>query len=59
MGEFAELRGRTAKEVMGALNATRALKEAGVTPATTQYDSIQAAAAVEQLDAWIAKAKEN
>lgn len=59
MGEFAELRGKTAKEVMGALNATRALKAAGVTPATTQYDSIQAAAAVELLDAWIAKAKES
>ncbi len=58
LGEFAELRGKTAKEVMDALNATRALKAAGVTPATTQYDNVQAAAAIELLDIWIAKAKE-
>lgn len=59
LGEFAELRGKSAREVMDALNATKTMKAAGVTPATRQYDSIQAARAVEVLDGWISKAKEN
>lgn len=59
MGEFAELRNKETREVLAAVNATKTMKDLGVTPATVHYNGVQADAANNLLSSWIQKAKEN
>ena len=57
VGQFADMKGKTADEVMGALNNTNTMKSLGVAPNTVEYDVEQTAAAIDLLKSWIGKSK--
>lgn len=57
MAEFAKLKGKTADEVVRALNKTRALQNLGATEETVTYTEQQALAACGILQSWISKSR--
>ena len=57
MAEFAQLKGKTADEVVRALNKTKALQNLGATEETVTYTEQQACAACGILQSWISKSK--
>lgn len=57
MAEFAQLKGKTADEVVRALNKTKALQNLGATEETVTYTEQQACAACGILSGWISKSR--
>lgn len=57
VGQFADMKGKTADEVMRALNKSNTMKSLGVASDAVEYDVEQTAAAIELLKSWIAKSK--
>lgn len=57
VGQFAEMKGKTADEVMRALNNSNTMKGLGVAADSVEYDVEQTAAAIELLKSWIVKSK--
>lgn len=57
VGQFAEMKGKTADEVMSALNKSNTMKGLGVVADAVEYDVEQTAAAIELLKSWIVKSK--
>ena len=57
MAEFAQLKGKTADEVVRALNKTKALQNLGAREDTVTYTEQQALAACGILQSWISKSK--
>lgn len=57
MAEFAKLKGKTADEVVRALNKTKALQNLGATEETVTYTEQQACAACGILSGWISKSR--
>lgn len=55
--EFAALRGRTAEDVLKALNSTKAMKAAGATEEQQSYTAEQTVIAIGQLNSWIMTSK--
>lgn len=57
VGQFADMKGKTADEVMRALNKSNTMKGLGVAADAVEYDVEQTAAAIELLRSWISKSK--
>lgn len=57
VGKFADMKGKTADEVMRALSKSNTMKALGVAPDAVEYDVEQTAAAIELLKSWIIKSK--
>ena len=57
VGQFADMKGKTADEVMRALNKSNTMKGLGVAADAVEYDVEQTAAAIELLKSWISKSK--
>lgn len=57
IAEFGQLKGKTADEVVRALNKTKALQNLGATEETVSYTEQQACAACGILSGWISKSK--
>lgn len=57
VGQFADMKGKTADEVMRALNNSNTMKALGVAADAVEYDVEQTAAAIELLKSWIVKSK--
>ena len=57
VGQFADMKGKTADEVMRALNKSNTMKGLGVASDAVEYDVEQTSAAIELLKSWIAKSK--
>lgn len=57
VGQFADMKGKTADEVMRALNKSSTMKGLGVAADAVEYDVEQTAAAIELLKSWIVKSK--
>lgn len=57
VGQFADMKGKTADEVMRALSNSNTMKALGVAADAVEYDVEQTAAAIELLKSWIVKSK--
>lgn len=57
VGQFADMKGKTADEVMRALNNSNTMKGLGVASDAVEYDVEQTSAAIELLKSWIVKSK--
>lgn len=57
VGQFADMKGKTADEVMRALSKSNTMKALGVAADAVEYDVEQTAAAIELLKSWIRKSK--
>lgn len=57
VGQFAEMKGKTADEVISALSKSNTMKGLGVAADAVEYDVEQTAAAIELLKSWIVKSK--
>lgn len=57
VGQFADMKGKTADEVMRALNKSNTMKALGVAADAVEYDVEQTSAAIELLKSWIVKSK--
>lgn len=55
--QFAELKGKTAVEVMSALNSSQSMAGLGVAPDAAEYDQIQAETAKRILASWVEKSR--
>lgn len=57
VGQLADMKGKTADEVMHALSNSNTMKALGVAADAVEYDVEQTAAAIELLKSWIVKSK--
>lgn len=57
VGQFADMKGKTADDVMRALSKSNTMKGLGVASDAVEYDVEQTAAAIELLKSWISKSK--
>lgn len=57
VGQFADMKGKTADDVMHALSKSNTMKGLGVAADAVDYDVEQTAAAIELLKSWIVKSK--
>lgn len=57
VGQFADMKGKTADEVMHALNKSNTMNGLGVAADAVEYDVEQTAAAIELLKSWIEKSR--
>ncbi len=57
VGQFADMKGKTANEVMRALNKSNTMNGLGVAADAVEYDVEQTSAAIELLKSWIKKSK--
>lgn len=57
VGQFADMKGKTADDVMSALNNSNTMKGLGVAADAVEYNVEQTAAAIELLKSWIVKSK--
>lgn len=57
VGQFAEMKGKTADEVMRALSNSNTMRGLGVASDAVEYDVEQTAAAIELLKSWIVRSK--
>lgn len=57
VGQFADMKGKTADEVMSALNRSNTMRGLGVAADAVEYDVEQTAAAIELLKLWIEKSR--